>query len=148
MKSLSSIRLLYYIAAAYEGLLGLAFIVAGPRIFDLCGITPPNHWGYVHFSAGILLIFGWLLLPIALHPVENRSLVIYGVLLKVCYVMTVGWHQFHGGVPTLWIYFAVADAVFLALFIWTMGSLKAAASGTVGQPAAPRAEPLRPARPC
>ncbi len=131
MKSLSSIRLLYYLAAAYDGLLGLAFILAAPRIYELCGITPPNHWGYVHFAAGILVIFGWMFLSIALRPVENRGLVLYGVLLKICYVLTVGWHQFHGGIPHLWIGFAVADTAFLALFIWSMGWLKAAATGVV-----------------
>jgi hypothetical protein len=129
MKSLSSIRLLYYVAAAYDGLIGLAFIVAGPRIYDLAGITPPNHWGYVHFAAGTLVIFGWLFLMITLRPVENRNLVIYGVLLKICYVLTVGWHELHGGVPMLWKCFAVADAVFLVLFIWTMSSLRPAPAG-------------------
>jgi hypothetical protein len=124
MKSLSSIRILYVLAAAYDGLLGLAFLVAAPQVFDLVGITPPNHWGYVHFSAGTLVIFGYLFLRIALRPLENRNLVIYGVLLKACYILTVGWHEVHGGVPMLWKYFAVADAVFLGLFIWSMGRLK------------------------
>ncbi|MEI8386045.1 MAG: hypothetical protein WCG76_00470 [Verrucomicrobiota bacterium] len=125
MKSLLPIRLLFFVSSAYDGLLGLAFIFAAPAVFKLAGITPPNHWGYVHFAAGTLVIFAWMFLQIALEPVGNRSLVIYGVLLKACYVATVVWHVFHGGIPVLWTWFAVADAAFLALFLWSWARLNA-----------------------
>lgn len=119
MKSLVPVRILFAFASAYDGLLGLAFIVAAPRVFELAGITPPNHWGYVHFAAGTLVIFGWMFLQIARKPVENRHLVVYGVLLKICYVSTVLWHEIHGGVPVLWKWFAVFDFLFLVLFLWS-----------------------------
>lgn len=127
MKSLLPVRILYLAAAAYDGLLGLMFIVAGPQVFQLAGITPPNHWGYVHFAAAILVLFGYLFLRIALRPVEERNLVLYGIFLKVCYVATVGWHWFHGGVPDLWKWFAGADVVFALLFFWSMVILETAA---------------------
>lgn len=120
MKTLMPIRILYAIASAYDGILGLMFLVAGPKIFELAGITPPNHWGYVHFAAGILVIFGYMFLMIALRPVENCNLITYGILLKVCYVGTVGWHWYQGGVPAMWKYFAVADVAFAVLFFWSM----------------------------
>jgi hypothetical protein len=128
MKSLASIRIMYVIAALYDGLLGLAFIVAGPRLFELAKITPPNHWGYVHFAAGTLVIFGYMFLRIALRPIENRNLVVYGMLIKVCYVSTVTWYVFHGGVPAMWTWFAYADAAFFALFFWSLIRLEAAAA--------------------
>ena len=127
MNSLLAVRILYVIAALYDGLLGLIFLVAAPAVYNWSGITPPNHWGYVHFSAGTLAIFGYMFLAIARRPIENRNLVPYGMLLKVCYVLTVTWHELHGGVPMMWIYFAVADTVFLALFCWSQGRLAAAA---------------------
>ncbi|HUJ10819.1 MAG TPA: hypothetical protein VL171_12400 [Verrucomicrobiae bacterium] len=130
MKSLVSIRILYGVAAAYDGLLGLAFLVAGPQLFDCLGITPPNHWGYVHFSAGLLVIFGYMFLNIARRPIENRNLVIYGVLLKFCYVATVVWHSYQGSVPSIWKYFALADIVFAFLFLWSLKPLVSAASST------------------
>ena len=125
MKSLLLIRILFFVSSAYDGLLGLAFILAAPRVFKLAGITPPNHWGYVHFAAGTLVIFAWMFLQIALNPAENRRFVIYGVLLKTCYVATVVWHEFHGGIPMLWRWFAVADFAFLALFLWSWVRLNA-----------------------
>ena len=130
MKSLLPIRILYALAAAYDGLLGLAFLMAGPQIFDSLGITPPNHWGYVHFSAGLLVIFGYMFCTIARRPVENRNLVIYGILLKCCYVGTVAWHTHLGSVPVIWKYFAYADVVFAGLFLWSLIPLTSAARPT------------------
>jgi hypothetical protein len=124
MKSLLPLRLLYAVAAAYDGLLGLAFIVAAPQIYTWVGITPPNHWGYIHFAAGMLAIFGYMFLRIALRPVENRNLVPYGILLKICYVTTVAWHWYHGGIPAMWKYFAFADTVFGVLFFWSLVQLQ------------------------
>lgn len=124
MKSLLSIRILYVLAAAYDGLLGLAFLLAAPRVFAWVGITPPNHWGYIHFAAGTLVIFALMFGQIARKPLENKNLVIYGILLKACYILTVLWHESHGGVPRIWTWFAAADLVFLLLFLWSRGRLR------------------------
>jgi hypothetical protein len=132
MKSLPMIRILYVLAAAYDGLLGLIFLLAGPRLYDYFQITPPNHWGYVHFAAGILVLFGWMFLEIARKPLESRNLVTYGILLKVCYVGTVLWYWTHGDVPTMWKGFAVADIVFGVLFLWSLGPLKSAEAESKG----------------
>jgi hypothetical protein len=124
MKSFLPVRLLYFVAAAYDGLIGLVFLLDAPEVFRRAEITPPNHWGYVHFGAGVLVIFGYMFLRIALDPVENRNLITYGILLKICFVGTVAWHAFHGGIPPLWIRFAWADTAFAFLFIWSMWALR------------------------
>lgn len=126
MKSLFPIRALYALAALYDGLLGLAFVVVAPEIFQRAGIPPPNHWGYVHFAAGVLVIFGFLFFQIARRPVENRGLIVYGILLKICYITTIVWHSLHGGLPALWQWFAAADALFILLFFWSMTVLELA----------------------
>lgn len=127
MKSLQPIRVLFALTALYDGLLGLAFLVAGPSIYRLAGITPPNHWGYITFPAGLLVIFGVMFLAIARRPVENRNLIVYGVLLKACYVGTVAWYWFHGGIPVMWTYFAWVDAATAVLFVLSMRALRPAA---------------------
>jgi hypothetical protein len=124
MKSLPMVRALFTVAGLYDGLLGLAFIVAGPQLFALFAVTPPNHWGYVHFGAGVLVIFGAMFLAIARKPLENRNLIPYGMLLKLCYILTTGFHWAHGGVPAMWKYFLVADAVFLVLFFVSFSALR------------------------
>jgi hypothetical protein len=124
MSPLLPIRILFTVGGLYDGLLGLSFLVAAPRIYTWMGITPPNHWGYIHFPAGILVIFGIMFLAIAARPVENRNLIVYGVLLKVCYVGTVAWHATHGGIPAMWTYFAVADTAFALLFVWSLVRLR------------------------
>lgn len=137
MKSLFPVRLLYGIAAAYEIALGLAFIAAGPTIFSALEITPPNHWGYLHFSAGLLLVFGFMFFQLARDPVAHRELVPYAILFKLCYVATVAWHWANGDVPALWKAFAAADVVFAGLFGWSWSFLPRAESAHPDAPAAP-----------
>lgn len=127
MKSIAIVRVLYAVAALYEGLLGLAFIIAAPKVFQLAGITPPNHWGYVHFAAGVLVIFSFMFYRICLQPLEERNLILYGIFLKVCYVTTVAWHWYHGGVPDMWKWFAGADFLFALLFFWSLMILETVA---------------------
>ncbi len=56
---------LFWLAALYDGILGLAFLAAPGPLFDLCQVTPPNHLGYVQFPAALLLIFGLMFAAIA-----------------------------------------------------------------------------------
>ena len=121
MESRTPFRLLFLASAAYDGLLGIAFLVAGSRIFSAAGIIPPNHWGYVDFAASLLLVFGVMFLQIARDPVKNRLLIPYGILLKVCYVGTVAWHA--GSVPVLWKSFAAADTIFAILYVAAFSKL-------------------------
>jgi len=130
MKTLLPVRILFALAAAYDGLLGLAFISAGPRLYSFFAITPPNHWGYVHFGAGVLVVFALMFAAVARRPLENRNLIQYGMLLKACYIATVGWYWVHGDVPAMWKYFLGADAVFLVLFFLSLWNLRPA-----GEPA-------------
>lgn len=120
------ISLLFLVAAAYDGVLGAAFLLAGERVFDWFAVTPPNHMGYVRFPAALLIIFAIMFLAVAVRPVANRQLIIYGMLLKVCYSGMVGYYWFTTDVPMMWKPFAVADVVFLVLFAWAWLQLGAA----------------------
>lgn len=114
----AAIRVLYVLAALYDGLLGLAFLFGGDALFQWCDVTPPNHFGYVQFPAALLIVFALMFAAIAGNPVSNRNLIPYGILLKVSYCSVAFYHWFSAGIPNMWKPFAVIDLVFLALFAW------------------------------
>ena len=118
---------LFWLAALYDGLLGLAFLAAPGRLFDLCQVTPPNHLGYVQFPAALLLIFGLMFAAIALDPVGRRHLIVYGILLKAAYCGVAGYHWAAAGIPGMWKPFVVIDLVMGLLFLGAYQSLSKAA---------------------
>ena len=117
MKTEPAIPALFALAALYDGLLGAAFLVMAARLFESFGVTPPNHYGYVHFPAALLIVFAIMFAAIARNPVANRNLIPYGVLLKVSYCSVTFYHWFTDGIPGMWKPFAIIDLVFLACFI-------------------------------
>ncbi len=120
MRNVTTIRAVFALSALYDGILGAVFLGAGPRVFDFVRITPPNHWGYVHFAACVLLIFALMFARIAATPRAARALIPYGVLLKLAYCSVVFGHLVFGpdGIPLLWVWFAITDAAFLIAFVW------------------------------
>lgn len=110
---------LFLIAALYDAVIGVAFFAM--PLFDLFGVEPVNHVGYVQFPALLLLVFAAMFARIGRDPVAHRSLIPYGIGLKASYCVLVFWHQIAGGVPVMWIPWAWADVVFLILFVtaWT-----------------------------
>ena len=117
MKSLRSIRVLFVVAALYDGILGLAFLLAAPALFSRLQITPPNHFGYVHFGAALLIVFALMFAAVARDPIVNRNLIPYGILLKFSYCGTVLFHWMGQGIATPWKVFVVADVILAALFL-------------------------------
>lgn len=115
------IRPLFWVAAAYDGILGVAFIVAGPALFAAFAMTPPNHWGYIHFPAGLLIVFAFMFAAVARRPQLNRNLIPYGIGLKGVYCTAVFFHWFSAGIPWVWKPFAFIDLAFGVLFwvAWT-----------------------------
>ena len=112
-----AMKLLFYLAAAYDGILGIVFLASPMCIFEHFEITPPNHAGYVQFPAMLLIVFAILFINIARNPVANRNLILYGILLKVSYCAVVFGYWFTSAIPIIWKPFAVCDLIFIALFI-------------------------------
>lgn len=119
MKKIRVISIFYYFSAAYDGILGLAFLFFPLSIFSWYEIIPPNHVGYVHFPAALLIVFALMFINIARNPLRNRNLIPYGVLLKVSYCSVVFWHWLTAGIPDMWKSFAIFDVCFGVLFVWT-----------------------------
>lgn len=109
---------IFYVGAVYDGVLGLAFLCFPLRLLDAVGVPPPNHPGYIQFPAALLVVFALMFLSIASDPAGKRSLIPYGVLLKVSYCGIVFWYWVAGSVSFVWKPFAVADLIFLFLFLW------------------------------
>ena len=118
MKGHGAVKALFLIAAVYDGILGLAFLLAPGRLFGAFDVAPPNHWGYVHFPAALLIVFAMMFFAIARDPENNRNLIPYGIMLKTAYCGVAFWHWTSAGIPGMWKPFAVADLIFGALFVW------------------------------
>ena len=118
------LKVLFGIAAIYDGVLGIAFLFWTERIFSAFQVTPPNHLGYVQFPALLLLMFGWLFLKIARNPKANWHLIPYGIWLKASYCGMVFWYEVTTGGPDMWIPWAWADLAFLLLFVWAFVQLR------------------------
>lgn len=123
MNSKFLIATLFWAAAAYDGVLGIAFLLLPAPLFDAMGVTPPNHFGYVRFPAALLVIFALMFIAIARNPVSNRSLILYGILLKVSYCGVSMAYWFTQDIPYIWKPFAVFDLLFAIGFYAAYRSL-------------------------
>lgn len=110
------IKTLLIVAAIYDGVAGIVFLLAPATLFNMAGVVPPNHFGYVQFPALLLVIFAAMFLHASTDPAARREVLTYGMALKASYSGLVFWYAFHGGVPALWIPWAWADLGFLLLF--------------------------------
>jgi len=134
MSASRTAQVLLWIAAIYDGALGLAFLVAGPALFASFGVTPPNHWGYIHFPAALLVVFGLMFAAAAWRPAANANLIPYGILLKVVYCATVFGHWISAGLPWIWKPFAWFDLLWIFVLGWTWLVLRPGAAGAEGHP--------------
>jgi len=122
------VRPLFIIAGLYDGLLGLAFLIAPEQIFDMFGVTPPNHLAYVQFPAMLLIVFAIMFFQISADPIGRRDLIIYGIGLKISYCMLAFLYDVTTGIPSMWMPWAWADLAFLAAFLLSWVTLRKAAS--------------------
>jgi hypothetical protein len=119
MEKHKSISIFYYLSAAYDGIFGIVFFFLPLSIYSWYGITPPNHIGYVHFPAALLIVFAIMFINIARQPLRNRNLIPYGILLKISYCSVVFGHWFTTGISDMWKSFAIFDLIFGIVFMWT-----------------------------
>ena len=117
------VKTLFIIAALYDGILGIAFILFATKIFTFFAVEPPNHMAYVQFPALLLLIFAAMFYRISTDPMKYRELILYGCGLKISYCILAFGYQISTDIPFMWIPWAWMDVVFLVLFVITWRSL-------------------------
>jgi len=115
---------LFVLAALYDGVLGLLFLAFPLYAFEVCDVTPPNHVGYVQFPAALLLIFGMMFAQVARDPLASRTLILYGIMLKVAYCGVAISHWLATDIPWMWKPFAWIDLVMGVLFVWAYVTLR------------------------
>ena len=113
----ATVKGIFLLAAIYDGVLGIIFLFAPGLAFELFEVVPPNHFGYVQFPAILLMIFAAMFYRIAMNPVANRFLMLYGVALKGGYSGLVFYYMLTTGIPSMWVPWAWADLLFLVLFL-------------------------------
>ena len=118
MKTRGLIIFLFGIAALYDGLLGIIFLLAPEYLFNVFSVIPANHPGYIQFPAALLIIFALMFTAVAIDPKRNRNLIPYGILLKIAYSGIVFYYWASTGIPSMWKPFSLIDLVFMLLFVW------------------------------
>lgn len=114
---------LFFIAAAYDFVLGVVLLAMHPAIFAYFGVPPPNHPGYVEFPAALVIIFGVGFWMVARDPWRNRDIIKLGILLKLAYAGVVLGHAARGAMPGMWIPWAWADLAFVVAFAAALRTL-------------------------
>lgn len=119
------IRPLFLVAAAYDLVLGLAFVVAFKPVMTAFNIELPNHDAYVQLPAAMIAIFGIGFWFVARAPERNRDIIKLGIMLKLAYSgIILAWYA-KGMMPTMWVPFAFVDLVFMATFVAALRVLPA-----------------------
>jgi hypothetical protein len=111
------VKIIFIIAALYDGILGLAFLFFSGPTFQFFEVTPPDHLSYVQFPAILLLIFAALFYRVAMDPIGNRFIIPYGIALKIGYSSLVFYYVLTTGIAAMWVPWAWADLVFLIAFV-------------------------------
>lgn len=121
--SLKAIRNLFVVAALYDVVLGVLFLLVFKQVYAFFNIALPNHDGYIQFGAAMVAIFGVGFGFVAEDPQRNRAIIKMGILLKAAYSGIVLSHWFAGNIPAVWSVFAWFDLAFLVLFVIALRAL-------------------------
>jgi len=122
--SLKAIKVLFWIAALYDLILGLVFGLFYQPIYARFGVELPNHPGYVQLSAMFIFIIGVGFYLVARNSRENCQIILLGILMKIGFCLVVFSHLVFGTVPPIYVPFAVLDFVFLVSFLPAYAALR------------------------
>jgi hypothetical protein len=111
-------RKLFTIAAAFNAIVGIAFLVAMPQFAHLIQMSPvPSDPLFAHLGAVLVLTFGWGYWRIARDPIANRPIIHMGILGKSLVVIACYYDWLTGNTNWPFAFLVTGDAVFVVLFV-------------------------------
>lgn len=111
-------RTFFLLAAIYDIVLGLLFLVFGEAILEAIGMDLPPHSAYINLAAVFVVVQGLSYWFVFRDPLANLGMVRVGVLYKLAYSGLALYYLVIGQLPSVfWIPWALADALFLVGFV-------------------------------
>ena len=111
-------RPFFLVAALYDLLLGVVFLVFGEQILDAIGMVLPPHIAYIQLAAVFILVQGLSYGFVYRDPPGNLGLVRVGVIYKVAYAGLALWYLIIGQLPSgFFLPWALIDVAFLIGFV-------------------------------
>lgn len=109
---------LFWVAAAYDMILGLAFFLFWQPLFEWLGMPAPGDVSYIQLSAVFVFVQGVSYAFVAVDPARNLGLVRVGVAYKASYSLLALWYLVTDALPSpFFAWFALFDFVFLLAFV-------------------------------
>ncbi len=115
---------LFLVAALYDLILGIVFLLMYPQIYSYFNITLPTYPMYLQLSAAFVIAIGIAYYFVYRNMYRNIDLVKLGVIYKLIYILVAGYYFLIGIAHVLFFYFVIFDAIFLVLFVWFLDWVK------------------------
>lgn len=117
-RQLSGWRIFFLVAALYDLILGVAFVVFGEQILGAIDLELPPHIAYIQLAAVFIFVQGFSYLFPFRDPLGNLGIVQVGVVYKLAYAGLALWYLAIGILPSpFFIPWAIIDLGFLVGFV-------------------------------
>ncbi|HUP92361.1 MAG TPA: hypothetical protein VM074_08955 [Solimonas sp.] len=114
---MTSDRLLFLVAAAFNFAVALALALPASPAWSLLGLAYPEQTLFLHLFLVIVVVFGGAYAWIALAPQGKRALILTAVVGKGAVLAVVLAHCLAGSLPWTVAGLAAGDGVFALLFL-------------------------------
>jgi hypothetical protein len=117
-RQMSGWRIFFLVAALYDMLLGVAFVVLGEQILSAIDMQLPPHIAYIQLAAVFIFVQGFSYLFPFRDPLGNLGIVRVGVVYKAAYAGLALWYLAIGTLPSVFfIPWAIIDLAFMVGFV-------------------------------
>jgi hypothetical protein len=115
---------LFLIAALYDIILGILFLLFYKVAYSFFGITLPTYPMYLQMSAAFVFAMGIGYYFVYKNLYRNVDLVKLGISYKVVYAGLVGYFYFANLANIVFLWFGMIDVLFIVFFVWFLSYAK------------------------